>query len=120
MIMTLHIRGGAAVNNEEKILSILSVMQEKISAMEGSISAMQGDISTMQGTITSMQGTITAMQGDIASMKEDISQLNTPRRVSHPSQVCAVGDVVTVWVLDVDEKKKRISLTMKKPKDQTV
>ena len=49
-----------------------------------------------------------------------ISQLNTPRRVSHPSQVCAVGDVVTVWVLDVDEKKKRISLTMKKPKDQTI
>ena len=47
-----------------------------------------------------------------------ISQLNTPRRVSHPSQVCAVGDVVTVWVLEVDEKKKRISLTMKKPKDQ--
>ena len=49
-----------------------------------------------------------------------VSQLNTPRRVSHPSQVCAVGDVVTVWVLEVDEKKKRISLTMKKPKDQTV
>ena len=47
-----------------------------------------------------------------------ISQLNTPRRVSHPSQVCAVGDVVTVWVLEVDEKKKRISLTMKNPKDQ--
>ena len=40
--------------------------------------------------------------------------------MSHPSQVCAVGDVVTVWVLEVDEKKKRISLTMKKPKDQTV
>ena len=40
MIMTPHIRGGAAVNNEEKILSILSVMQEKISAMEGSISTM--------------------------------------------------------------------------------
>jgi len=44
-----------------------------------------------------------------------ISQLGTPRRVNHPSQVCAVGDVVTVWVLDVDEKKNRISLTMKKP-----
>ena len=27
----------------------------------------------------------------------------------------AVGDVVTVWVLSVDEEKKRISLTMKKP-----
>ena len=36
------------MNNEEKILSILSTMQ----------------------------GAITAMQGDIASMKEDISQLN--------------------------------------------
>ena len=45
-----------------------------------------------------------------------ISQLGAPRRVRHPSEVCAVGDIVTVWVLEVDEKKKRISLTMKKPR----
>ena len=45
-----------------------------------------------------------------------ISQLSE-RRVRHPSEVCAVGDVVTVWVLSVDEGKKRISLTMKKPKE---
>ena len=38
-----------------------------------------------------------------------------PRRVQHPSELLSVGDVVTVWVIDVDEKKKRISLTMKKP-----
>ena len=44
-----------------------------------------------------------------------ISQLREGRRVQHPSEVCAVGDVVTVWVLEVDERKKRISLTMKKP-----
>ena len=42
-----------------------------------------------------------------------------PRRVQHPSQLLRVGDVVTVWVIEVDEKKKRISLTMKKPADQT-
>ena len=45
-----------------------------------------------------------------------ISQLREGRRVQHPSEVCAVGDIVTVWVLEVDEKKKRISLTVKKPK----
>ncbi len=45
-----------------------------------------------------------------------ISQLREGRRVQHPSEVCAVGDIVTVWVLEVDEKKKRISITMKKPK----
>ena len=45
-----------------------------------------------------------------------ISQLREGRLVQHPSEVCAVGDIVTVWVLEVDEKKKRISLTMKKPK----
>jgi len=38
-----------------------------------------------------------------------------PRRVRHPSELLSVGDVVTVWVVEVDEKKKRISLTMKKP-----
>ena len=45
-----------------------------------------------------------------------ISQLSE-RRVRHPSEVCTVGDVVTVWVLSVDEGKKRIALTMKKPKE---
>ena len=41
-----------------------------------------------------------------------ISQLAN-RRVRHPSEVVQVGDVVKVAVLEVDEKRKRISLTMK-------
>jgi len=43
-----------------------------------------------------------------------ISQI-CDRFIKHPSQVLSVGDIVTVWVLEVDEKKKRIGLTMKKP-----
>ena len=35
--------------------------------------------------------------------------------IRHPSEVVKVGDVVTVWVLNVDEQKKRIALTMKRP-----
>ena len=34
------------------------------------------------------------------------------RFVRHPSEVVRVGDVVKVWVVSVDEKKKRIALTM--------
>ncbi len=44
-----------------------------------------------------------------------ISQISD-RFIRHPSEVLSVGDVVTVWVKEVDEKKNRISLTMKKPK----
>ena len=44
-----------------------------------------------------------------------ISQI-CDRYLKHPSEVLSVGDVVTVWVREVDEGKKRISLTMKKPK----
>ena len=36
------------------------------------------------------------------------------RFIKHPSEVLKVGDVVKVWVVDVDEKKKRIALTMVK------
>ena len=36
------------------------------------------------------------------------------RFIRHPSEAVKVGDVVTVWVVDVDEKKKRIALTMVK------
>lgn len=35
------------------------------------------------------------------------------RKIRHPSEVVKVGDVVKVSVLEVDEKRKRISLTMK-------
>ncbi len=46
-----------------------------------------------------------------------ISQI-TNRYIKHPSEVLKVGDVVQVWVLSVDIPKKRISLTMKKQKEQ--
>ncbi|MBQ7769252.1 MAG: RNA-binding transcriptional accessory protein [Oscillospiraceae bacterium] len=35
------------------------------------------------------------------------------RKLRHPSEVLQVGDIVKVSVLEVDEKRKRISLTMK-------
>ena len=41
-----------------------------------------------------------------------ISQV-AKRKVRHPSEIVKVGDVVKVSVLEVDEKRKRISLTMK-------
>ena len=37
------------------------------------------------------------------------------RRINHPSEAVRVGDVVTVWVLEVDKQKNRISLTMRRP-----
>ena len=43
-----------------------------------------------------------------------ISQM-AQRRVNHPSEIVRVGDVVTVWVLEVEKDKNRISLTMRKP-----
>ena len=45
-----------------------------------------------------------------------ISQVCT-RFIKHPSEVVSVGDIVKVVVLDVDEKKKRISLSMKQAKE---
>ena len=44
-----------------------------------------------------------------------ISQISD-KFISHPSEVLAVGDIVKVVVLDVDEKKHRISLSIKQAK----
>ncbi|MBU9710442.1 Tex family protein [Evansella tamaricis] len=56
-------------------------------------------------------------------VKEDglvhISKLAN-RFVKHPMEIVSVGDVVTVWVEDVDRKKGRIALTMLQPEKQTV
>ena len=46
-----------------------------------------------------------------------ISQVSN-RKLRHPSEVLQVGDIVKVMVLEVDEKRKRIGLTIKGvPKD---
>ena len=42
-----------------------------------------------------------------------ISRMAT-KFIRHPSEIVRVGDVVKVWVVSVDEKKKRIALTMVK------
>ena len=46
-----------------------------------------------------------------------ISQISS-KFIKHPSEVLTVGDVVKVIVLDVDEKKNRISLSIKQAKDR--
>ena len=47
-----------------------------------------------------------------------ISQLAN-RYVKSPHDVVSVGDVVTVWVMGVDQERKRVSLTMVKPGTRT-
>ena len=47
-----------------------------------------------------------------------ISQI-TNRFIKHPSEVLKVGDIVNVWVISCDVNKKRISLTMKGPSNET-
>lgn len=41
-----------------------------------------------------------------------ISQITNKKFIKHPLEVVSVGDIVEVKVLSVDEKKKRIALTM--------
>ena len=45
-----------------------------------------------------------------------ISKLST-KRVKHPMDVVSVGQVVTVWIDQVDVQKGRISLTMQSPRE---
>ncbi len=47
-----------------------------------------------------------------------ISQIAN-KYIKHPADVLKVGDIVTVWVLSVDVERKRISLTMKEPKNES-
>jgi uncharacterized protein len=42
-----------------------------------------------------------------------ISQM-TDRFIKHPLEVVSLGDIVTVWVMEVDTVRQRISLTMKR------
>ena len=42
------------------------------------------------------------------------------RFVKHPLDVVKLGDVVTVWIEDVDLERERIALTMLEPEQQSL
>jgi len=55
---------------------------------------------------------------DIGVLQNGLVHLSrlSKKFVRHPKEVVSVGDIVTVWVIDVDIEKKRIALTMVKDK----
>ena len=48
-----------------------------------------------------------------------ISKMGGRKFVKHPLEVVSVGDIVEVKILDVDLKRKRISLTMNLDEKET-
>ena len=70
-----------------------------------------------------LEGTVTNVAAfgafvDIGVHQDGLVHLSeiTDRYIRHTSDVLKVGQQVTVWVKDVDVKKHRIGLTMKKPR----
>ena len=92
---------------------------EKETIKTGSAAAAHGGFTTVGAmpNVDPVPDTPAKVAQMVAKNKQDglvhISRL--PRRVKHPSELLAVGDVVTVWVVDVEEKRGRIGLTMCRP-----
>ncbi len=57
---------------------------------------------------------------DIGVKNDGLVHISQLRKgyVKHPLDVVTVGDIVDVWVLDVDERRQRVSLTMIPPESQ--
>ena len=54
---------------------------------------------------------------DIGVKKDGLVHISRMKKgfVKHPSDVVAVGDIVTVWVIEIDSKKGRVGLSMLPP-----
>ena len=73
--------------------------------------------SIYKGVIRNLEPSLQAAFVDIGVHQDGLVHISqiTNRYIKHPSEVLKVGDIVDVWVIGVDTKKNRISLTMKKP-----
>ena len=99
---------------------------EKVAYLKGLMEGMKIDTETNEGKILSAMVDILEdigleledlwnAQGELEDGLVHISQV-CDKFIRHPSEAVSVGDVVNVVVLEVDEKKKRISLSMKQAK----
>ena len=103
--------------NNRLVLSARELLKEKeAKEREAKIASIKIG-SVLTGTVESLQtyGAFITLEEDLSGLVH-ISQVAN-RFIKHPSEVVSVGDVVKVLVLEVDEKKKRISLSMKQAKE---
>ena len=95
------------------VLSVKEVLYDKKRAeKEARINAIEAG-AVLTGKVESLMpyGAFVDLGNDISGLVH-ISQVSN-KFIKHPSEVVAVGDVVKVAVLDVDQKRGRLSLTMK-------
>ena len=95
------------------VLSVKEVLYDKKRAeKEARINAIEAG-AVLTGKVESLMpyGAFVNLGNDISGLVH-ISQVSN-KFIKHPSEVVAVGDVVKVAVLDVDQKRGRLSLTMK-------
>ena len=95
------------------VLSVKEVLYDKKRAeKEARINAIEAG-AVLTGKVESLMpyGAFVDLGNDISGLVH-ISQVSN-KFIKHPSEVVAVGDVVKVAVLDVDQKRSRLSLTMK-------
>jgi len=60
------------MNNEEKILGMLSQMQADMTAMKADMTTMKADMMTVKADMTTMKADMTAMKADMTTMKADM------------------------------------------------
>ncbi len=99
---------------QKVVLSGKAVAREKEAEERRHRISMMAPGTVMEGVVESLMpyGAFVNLGNGISGLVH-ISQISRDRFLKHPSEAVSVGDIVKVVVLEVDEKKKRISLSMK-------
>lgn len=69
---------------------------------------------TYEGTVTRLQdfGAFVALSAGLEGLVH-VSELDWKRRITHPKEVLEVGQTIEVLVLELDAKRRRVSLSVK-------
>ncbi len=74
--------------------------------------------STIKGTVVNVMtyGAFVKLEDGIEGLVH-ISEMSWTKRISHPSEIVSIDDVIDVVVLRIDEQKQEVSLGMKQTQD---
>ena len=90
-------------------LSVKSVSQDPWESIDEKISISQ----LINGTVTKLErfGVFVELSPGIEGLLP-IGELNSTKKIKHPSDILKVGDKISVYVKEIDRLKRRISLTL--------
>ena len=94
---------------DEKILTLLTEMNERLKSLETDVSALKTDVSVLKTDVSALKTDVSALKTDVSNIKEEVSEIKEDTEITRT----AVNTLIE-WADAVSEVEAVVKFPVKK------